>query len=173
MSEAMTNSEIEDVLSSIRRLVAQESRASARPGDPRAGRERLVLTAEHRVDPGAGPRPQEPGAAAADEPQARPAPAAAAAPLAATLDELEAALAATPVAPVATGPAAEAAATAAPNAPAAAAEIDIDEADLQRLIARLVREELRGQLGEKITLQVRKLVRAEIARALDERNLAG
>jgi hypothetical protein len=49
----------------------------------------------------------------------------------------------------------------------------IDEDDLQRLVARIVREELRGQLGERITQQVRKLVRAEIARALDERNLLG
>lgn len=47
----------------------------------------------------------------------------------------------------------------------------IDEDDLQILVARIVREELRGQLGERITQQVRKLVRAEIARALDERNL--
>lgn len=47
----------------------------------------------------------------------------------------------------------------------------IDEDDLQILVARIVREELRGQLGERITQQVRKLVRAEIARALDDRNL--
>lgn len=47
----------------------------------------------------------------------------------------------------------------------------IDEDDLQILVARIVREELRGQLGERITQQVRKLVRAEISRALDERNL--
>ncbi len=45
----------------------------------------------------------------------------------------------------------------------------IDEEMLRALVAQLVREQLRGQLGERITLQVRKLVRAEIARALDER----
>lgn len=45
----------------------------------------------------------------------------------------------------------------------------IDEEMLRSLVAQLVREELRGQLGERITMQVRKLVRAEIARALDER----
>ena len=45
----------------------------------------------------------------------------------------------------------------------------IDEDMLRALVAQLVRDELRGQLGERITLQVRKLVRAEIARALDER----
>ncbi|MGY6533818.1 MAG: hypothetical protein ACXIVG_00590 [Pararhodobacter sp.] len=61
------------------------------------------------------------------------------------------------------------------DAPAGAPESDgiietlIDEEMLRALVAQLVREELRGQLGERITLQVRKLVRAEIARALDER----
>lgn len=49
------------------------------------------------------------------------------------------------------------------------AETLIDEDMLRALVAQLVREELRGQLGERITMQVRKLVRAEIARALDER----
>lgn len=49
------------------------------------------------------------------------------------------------------------------------AETLIDEEMLRALVAQLVREELRGQLGERITMQVRKLVRAEIARALDER----
>lgn len=51
------------------------------------------------------------------------------------------------------------------------AEAVIDEDMLRALVAQLVREELRGQLGERITHQVRKLVRAEIARVLDERNL--
>lgn len=46
----------------------------------------------------------------------------------------------------------------------------IDEDMLRIVVAHLVREELHGQLGERITLQVRKLVRAEIAKALDERN---
>lgn len=62
-----------------------------------------------------------------------------------------------------------------PDAPSNGPESDgivetlIDEDMLRALVAQLVREELRGQLGERITLQVRKLVRAEIARALDER----
>ncbi|MCC0078453.1 MAG: hypothetical protein H6899_00520 [Rhodobacter sp.] len=50
-------------------------------------------------------------------------------------------------------------------------ETVIDEATLRALVAQIVREELQGQLGERITLQVRKLVRAEIAKALDERAL--
>lgn len=45
----------------------------------------------------------------------------------------------------------------------------IDEATLRALIVQIVRDELHGVLGEKITLQVRKLVRAEIAKALDDR----
>jgi hypothetical protein len=53
---------------------------------------------------------------------------------------------------------------------AVAEETVIDEAMLRTVVAQLVREELHGQLGERITLQVRKLVRAEIAKALDERN---
>ncbi|MEZ5752466.1 MAG: hypothetical protein R3D60_11035 [Paracoccaceae bacterium] len=48
-------------------------------------------------------------------------------------------------------------------------EAVIDEATLRAVVAHLVREELHGQLGERITQQVRKLVRAEIAKALDER----
>ena len=52
---------------------------------------------------------------------------------------------------------------------AALAETLIDEEMLRALVAQLVREELRGQLGERITMQVRKLVRAEVARALDQR----
>ena len=52
-----------------------------------------------------------------------------------------------------------------------AGEVDtvIDEAMLRILVAQMVREELHGELGGRITLQVRKLVRAEIAKALDER----
>lgn len=48
-------------------------------------------------------------------------------------------------------------------------EAILDEAALYALVAQIVREELHGQLGERITAQVRKLVRAEIAKALDER----
>ncbi|MCB1394981.1 MAG: hypothetical protein H6898_00435 [Rhodobacter sp.] len=71
------------------------------------------------------------------------------------------------------------AAAAPPDTPGAAspdeAEIEgeiegvIDEAMLRALVSQIVREELHGQLGERITLQVRKLVRAEIAKVLDER----
>ncbi|MCB1342789.1 MAG: hypothetical protein KDK24_17310 [Pseudooceanicola sp.] len=42
----------------------------------------------------------------------------------------------------------------------------LDEESLRRLVAEIVREELQGPLGERITRNVRKLVRAEIQRAL-------
>lgn len=47
----------------------------------------------------------------------------------------------------------------------------IDEEALRDLVAELVREELQGPLGERITRNVRKLVRAEIARALAAQRL--
>ena len=47
----------------------------------------------------------------------------------------------------------------------------IDEALLRDLIREVLREELQGDLGERITRNVRKLVRAEIARALTARDL--
>lgn len=51
-------------------------------------------------------------------------------------------------------------------------EFLVDEAALRDLIAQIVREELRGTLGERITRNVRKLVRSEVARALASRDFA-
>jgi len=45
-------------------------------------------------------------------------------------------------------------------------EAVIDEDALRELVARLVREELQGTVGERITRNVRRLVRREIQRAL-------
>jgi hypothetical protein len=42
----------------------------------------------------------------------------------------------------------------------------LDEAALQQIIRQMIRDELKGVLGERITHSVRKLVRAEINRAL-------
>ncbi|MFC6584552.1 hypothetical protein [Sulfitobacter aestuariivivens] len=47
----------------------------------------------------------------------------------------------------------------------------IDEDGLRDLISDIVREELQGALGERITRNVRKLVRREIHRALTARDL--
>ena len=253
MSEAMTNSEIEDVLSSIRRLVAQESRSQdpAVPGLPASSPpsvtpfqhrpsfgpvpgapapERLVLTAAQRVSeperteaPALQDAPQMPdmtgqaGLGSVEDVAAVEAARAVGAAeqggsgaerseLERTISELESALG-HPAAPdeqaqAATGAQTEAmvdapgfagpvsetsarfeapAAPAAPMAmsePAAAGPSEddhplIDEEELAEMISRLVRTELRGQLGEKITLQVRKLVRAEVTKLLDERKLLG
>ncbi|MEL7106720.1 MAG: hypothetical protein AAGM21_12430 [Pseudomonadota bacterium] len=47
----------------------------------------------------------------------------------------------------------------------------LDETGLRELVAEIVREELQGGLGERITRNVRKLVRAEIQRAFAARDL--
>lgn len=47
----------------------------------------------------------------------------------------------------------------------------LDEASLRELVADIVREELQGALGERITRNVRKLVRREIQRALTAQDL--
>ena len=47
----------------------------------------------------------------------------------------------------------------------------IDEAVLRDLVSEIVREELQGALGERITRNVRKLVRREIHRALTAQDL--
>jgi hypothetical protein len=47
----------------------------------------------------------------------------------------------------------------------------LDEAALQEIVRLMIREELQGDLGERITRNVRKLVRAEINRALIARDL--
>ncbi len=54
----------------------------------------------------------------------------------------------------------------------AADDITYDEELLRDLVRDIIREELAGHLGEKITRNVRKLVRAEIAQALAVRELS-
>ena len=50
-------------------------------------------------------------------------------------------------------------------------ETVLDEDSLRELVADIVRQELQGALGERITRNVRKLVRREIHRALTAQNL--
>lgn len=50
-------------------------------------------------------------------------------------------------------------------------ETILDEATLRELVTDIVREELQGALGERITRNVRKLVRREINRALSVQDL--
>jgi len=52
-----------------------------------------------------------------------------------------------------------------------AEEAVIDEDSLRELVAEIVRQELQGALGERITRNVRKLVRREIHRALAAQDL--
>ncbi|MFB9149590.1 hypothetical protein [Roseovarius ramblicola] len=56
------------------------------------------------------------------------------------------------------------------NAFAVDDEAVLDEAALRDLVAEIVREELMGTLGERITRNVRKLVRREIHRALNSQD---
>ena len=53
----------------------------------------------------------------------------------------------------------------------AAHEDFLDEEGLRELVSDIVREELQGALGERITRNVRKLVRREIQRALATQEL--
>ncbi len=48
-----------------------------------------------------------------------------------------------------------------------------DEDALRDLVREIIREELQGALGERITRNVRKLVRAEVMRALAAREFEG
>lgn len=221
MSDRLTTNEIEDVLSSIRRLVSEDTRpplrnpAGSAPSDGASGK--LVLTPALRIVPAAGaapvpaqPETPAPAAALAAEPQVPPA-----APpdpprdrAAATLEAAVAAQA--PVQdwePDGGEPLGDAAdwvvewdATARPTTPGGraidwddddgAADRDpapaaplratppdaepadefLDEEALRDLVRDIIREELQGTLGERITRNVRKLVRAEINRALATRD---
>ena len=52
------------------------------------------------------------------------------------------------------------------SVPAPGAEMQLDQEALRPLVNKLLREELQGEIGERITRNVRKLVRQEIQRAL-------
>ena len=209
MTEHRTNAEIEDVLSSIRRLVSDDIRPSATataapapapaiPARPRVPR--LVLTSALRVDPvPVPPVAPEPPSAPAEPPVA----------LSTRLAELETLLAAQEpgsfeddhlavIPPVWTAPddpwdEGEAPfvddATAVPGQPPSTASAhpavasDIAEADdddapayddavLREIVRDVLREELQGAMGERVTRNLRKLIRAEVARALTARGIA-
>ncbi len=159
MSESLSQREIEDVLSSIRRLVSQEV--------ARSNAERLLLTPALRVvgdeASAAAPGAAAPGAAGGAGSEAiewqDPSPSAPSS-------------AATP--PVATpqrgGSAQDPAAPLSPDSDRVGADdLVLDEAALREIVGQCVREELRGALGERLTRSIRKLVRTEVSRALSER----
>lgn len=49
----------------------------------------------------------------------------------------------------------------------------LDEESLRSLVNQIVREELQGELGDRIGRNLRKLIRREIVQILDERREAG
>lgn len=204
MTDRMNTIEIEDVLSSIRRLVSDDLRPGAVPAVPEAAAPkpptvpRLVLTEALRVwpdKPKAAPQPEpEAGAEPGPGPDEG---------LAGRLAELEALMAVqdhefeedavnvtfAPTLPPAreaampvpeapflsdddadTGAELEWTEAAAQPAPQSAHDIGdvamLDDALLRALIRDVLREELQGVMGERVTRNLRKLVRAEIARAL-------
>lgn len=213
MSDAMTSREIEDVLSSIRRLVSEDLRPPPRAAAPFAipdpEPEKLILTPALRVvppeDDGEDPRStvsaplpawDGPGPLA-DAPDSRASGPVEAADLSVEADPApdgtvmdEGPLPGVPAdtAELRAEPAAEddepdmaarrtdrhpfASTRATAQDPFAdddlidPAEAFVSPEALRDLVRDLLRDELRGALGERITGNIRKLVRAEIARAL-------
>ncbi len=211
MTERMTNVEYGDVLSSIRRLVAEGAGGEPLPVGP----DPLVLTPALRVVTPADPVPPAPFMEAEEDwlpesdpetgaPFIRPATVVSLTGGAARAD-LTAAHA-SPAEPDGMGPAGspaapEAAADAVPQEPRAgrssageearqrqetatadletrlpvsAAErataasegaLDLEDDRLRAMVQAVIREELQGELGERITRNIRKLIRAEIHRA--------
>ena len=209
MTEAMSRREIEDVLSSIRRIVSHDVPAQGASASLPDLNDKLILTSALRVDEAASQQDGAPAPALSESSDAGegalPMPATSveesvvvpsllgriatasrtpplvldAAPaqeqgnpdpednlhasledraMEATLARLEAVLA-NSVQPAKAKPA---------SAGAAEDEI-IDEGVLYQLVAHIVRQELQGELGEKITRNIRKLVRSEVARELELR----
>lgn len=230
MSERMSNADIDDVLSSIRRLVSDDLRPGHAPAPQppvaparSAAVPRLVLTPALRVSPDPAPVAPPPEArdtladrlaelellmagqapqfedeiappatmpsggllrdrAAAGGPpvlaevEAADAPEQAAEPPAGAEERDEApyvdADMATTVEPLTPG--AEAADGKPAEAPESWAEPLLlqDEDVLRALIRDVLREELQGVMGERVTRNLRKLIRAEVARALTARGIA-
>lgn len=225
MPDPVKNAEIEDVLSSIRRLVADDAPAPIEPpAPPKAeGADRLVLTPALRI------QPQETKAAEALTPEPAPVDDWEEVTLEGRIAELEAAVASSddeyepdgsevepaetmmdlsafeddafelspehvvhpaewgtpePEIEIEAAPEAQDAVQEAPSAPAEEIAADpsqdnvfeddlsevFDEEMLRDLVSEFVRKELQGELGERITRNVRKLVRREINRALAARD---
>ena len=107
---ATAGGDIDDVLTSVLRLVSDDLRVPGRIAPAAAGRDRLLLTPAQRIGV---PAPVQTAAAA--------------------------------------------------TAP--------DDAALREMIREILREELQGALGERITRNVRKLVLAEVRRTLSMQDL--
>lgn len=187
MTDPAKSIEVEDVLSSIRRIVTDDSEGAAERSEspsPKAP-ERFVLTPALRVphdvtvtstDATSGPlalgafRTQLPEAEQAKDQRAgveAPEPIDAAASDARQKDNdallLQATQRVDPVSSFADDPQPDRLPTAAPEADDPA---QIDPDLLRDMVAEMVRQELQGVLGERITRNVHKLVRREINRAM-------
>ncbi|WP_457647583.1 hypothetical protein [Profundibacter sp.] len=206
MSDSVSNAEIEDVLTSIRRLVSGEEGKSAAKADTVAKKPsaaaKLILTADFRVSDtpkGAANAEEEPAETAtfrhAAEPEQGEAKASQTS-LESTIAELEAAIGEqdeewepdgsefeedAEAEAVMTAPIKEMMGTKQPIDEIEDAEIieddlaaglfagddpEFDEEALREMVSEIVRQELQGALGERITRNVRKLVRREINRVL-------
>ncbi|PRY94445.1 hypothetical protein BCF33_0033 [Hasllibacter halocynthiae] len=173
--------EIEDVLASIRRMVSED----AKGGDPDPGSgERppvtplgpspaapgaLVLTPDFRVHGGQAGREDPRAGITEEEPRAGRTPSAEAAGEREATAGAEEAESADP---------AKRAEEGAPLDEDALRDVvrellreELAGGDLRLLIADVLREELQGALGERITRNVRKLVRREIGQALAARDI--
>lgn len=133
---------LSEVLASIRALVSAEAAARGGPGDGEDLTGVLMLTPAMRVD-----RPPVPDAV--------PAPEAEAADEEGGDDAVE-------------GEPGEILASGLDAGPLPQAPI-LDEEGLRSLVNSIVREELKGELGEQIGRNLRKLIRRELAIALEER----
>ncbi len=156
----MTNVDYGDVLSSIRRLVAEGSETHP----PAATPDPLVLTPALRVVAAPESVPPAPFMEAEEGwlPEGQ-----------AALETSSTVVSFGPTAPSAPRdePAAEEPPVlrdeSLPDAPAQAeAPHALDEEHLREIVRAVLREELQGPMGERITRNIRKLVRAEIHRAI-------
>ena len=165
MSNPANKKDIEDVLFSIKQLTATDTPQAAKPDGVPV--DRLLLTPALRVSEGLAvtpandtPDPEITGAVAEDKPDIDDLVACS---VKAELLDAESVLY-SKFAPVLDDPLEQTDFLDEPD-PA------WDEDALRGLIADVVRQELQGELGEKMTRNIRKLVRREIMRSIDIRGL--
>ena len=152
MSDPVSKSDSDAVLSSIRRILVNGQEGEAGPPDDTSAAP-LILTDALRVDGGATMPPGVTGRST-DDPGA-------------ALDWQDEG------APEGSGPTGEDDTRQDVPAGKAASALEdtvVDEDFLRDIVAEIVREELQGDLGARITRNVRKLVRREIHRALASRD---
>ncbi len=203
MSESVSNAEIEDVLTSIRRLVSGDEGKPAAKADVAARKPsaaaKLILTADFRVSDapkGAANAEEKPAETATFRHAAEPEQSETKPSLESTIAELEAAIGEqdeewepdgsgfeedAEAEAVMTAPIKDMMGTKQPIDEIEDAEIiedelaaglfagddpEFDEEALREMVSEIVRQELQGALGERITRNVRKLVRREINRVL-------